>query len=1095
LVGICVVLLVILRLWDHREPSQQAPRDKSVTRPSLSRAKEPLQRASFRDGTGTESPVRFGIFGPSAGASGWYHPLATALRQINDYGYLFEIVAPPGTDSGALRSLLQGENIRVETCPFDAALRRLEVLLVLLDLETDGVTVPKLKSYVTSGGWLVVVNKPQLVRRIVGLPRGTMRKLNSTFNRVLGTRVSQARLLVSHPALPSSQSREWFPIPTLEGEVETSRPGSGLWLVAFKNPSCPGLRVLSVERGGVVDINWQAHEPGKLKEVESRDILHNTLAWLSEKRFWLPPERSPLEKVAGRVADEGGLPISEADVTARVFADWGVEMEELAARSDENGNFSLLAMSPSIYWFEASAKGFSQEDPFVMARCEGGTEDEPVTIVMRRAVGLSGTVYHDGREDTPASEFPVTLVPTDRDPDIERQRTVTDERGQFVFEKAPYGKTVLLVCQKGEWGGWKIVELPLDAEKKPERVKLAVERVPLVHGRVVDSQTQEPIAGASVKVTLRSRDPRQVHLSLFSDSLMRIEKSDVTEGFSFRLLPGLWELEGMAEGYIPSKASGFRRMWLDLKYELEVASGKTDPACPLTVELTKRESKKTHFYGTIYLPSGQPAPHAFVAYSGRVARSDSEGRYETGPLFTSGPTTIDGTPYYRFIFEIRCQNYIGYHRVLLEECPERCHQDFWLEEGKPVSGFVRDIKGNPVEGARVIVGVYHDPLGKRVAKAEAVFSGADGSFTFPGLVPRSGPQRMRSITLRAEKVVETRDGPEKYEGRARVWLPENDPIEDFDIVIAKVGPVITGTVSYHDGTPMRNHRVSMRLYGEGRKGGQLTDFARHLDDQGHFSLEGRGFYQEIYLTAREKGETNWQRPSTLFPESYELYLRTEYTVEGSTVRPESTLIVGGLKVGMTDLDIRFPPMGSIRVRLVDGETGLPIESFELNAQADPDYETWPQRTCWTREAESFQPITGGELRLVGLVPGPYGTYSMSIHTSEYSDPVFREVRVAGNETTDLGDIPLYRNWWVKGRIVAANTGQPIPATITGPRDLSTTTDDNGYFVLTMHRNTRSCKLRIAPLDKTWKGIEVSTRFGWQPTVDLGDVVLKSAGDE
>ena len=110
--------------------------------------------------------------------------------------------------------------------------------------------------------------------------------------------------------------------------------------------------------------------------------------------------------------------------------------------------------------------GLSQEDPFVMARCEEGAEEERVTIILRRTVALPGKVYYEGRETAPAPDFPVTLLPTDRDPEIEEQTTVSDQQGRFALEKVPYGETYLPLSQKGDWGGCKMVQLPLDGKLK-----------------------------------------------------------------------------------------------------------------------------------------------------------------------------------------------------------------------------------------------------------------------------------------------------------------------------------------------------------------------------------------------------------------------------------------------------------------------------------------------------------------------------------------------------------------------------------------------------------------------------------------------------
>jgi hypothetical protein len=165
------------------------------------------------------------------------------------------------------------------------------------------------------------------------------------------------------------------------------------------------------------------------------------------------------------------------------------------------------------------------------------------------------------------------------------QETVTDQHGRFTFEKVPRGKTLLLVSEKEDWAGWHVAELPLDSEKEPEEVVIALERVPLVYGRVVEHETSLPIPGAGVKITQNWYRPT---LTLFSESLLRTQKSDAENGFSLRLLPGTWQLDGEAKEYKHAYGQDEYRRLKDLgRISLTVASGKTDPECPLVLELEK----------------------------------------------------------------------------------------------------------------------------------------------------------------------------------------------------------------------------------------------------------------------------------------------------------------------------------------------------------------------------------------------------------------------------------------------------------------------------------------------------------------------------
>jgi len=1092
LTGMCVLVLLVFLLRDRsgrvQPPSRQkkAPEHPPLT-PDQPGPSPRVQPAS----AGKESPVRFGILGPAVDASEWYRPLSTALKYVEQSGCPCEVAAPPGTDPRSLKSLLSGEDINVKTSSLDAALKRVDVLLSLF--EADLVTAAKLKPFVASGGWLVSSADPELVREVAGLPPGSTVKLNSIWDRGLRTRNTLARFLVSHPVLPETLSREWFRIPTLEGKAEPTRPRTGLWLIAFRNPFSPGLRILPSDKGGIVEFNWKAWKWGDLEGIESREFLRKSIAWLSRKRRWETPTTLSEQKVSGKVTDEDGSAIAEATITARVFADWGAEVEELSSKSDKDGNFSLSAAGPSIYWLKVSADGFAQQAPFVMTRCEEGIEQKPLTVIMGRAVGLLGTVYYEGRETNPAGEFPVTLIPADRDPFIEKQTTVSDQQGRFAFEKVPFGKTFLVFSQKEEWGGWKMVELPLDPEKEPERFALAIERVPPVYGRVVEHQTLKPIPGAEVDVSMHEHP-----LNLFSGSLKRFEKSDEEKGFSFRLLPGRWYLEGAAENCWPTQTRVEDGSYKELgRVQISIAYGKSQPESPLLLELTRgRESRDTQFYGTVYFPSGDPAPNAFIWHSSaHLSRSDAEGKYETDHLSCNQGRTIDGVHHYEFAFEVRCRNCCVKQAVVLPELPERHQVDFWLEEGLPAKGFVRDIKGNPVEGAKVTAG-FIGYGGGRVTdfweRSEPVFSGPDGSFTFPGAVSRNVPRWERGITLRAERTVTAGGAVVREVGIAEVIAPQSEPIENFDVIIARTGPV-SGTISYHDGTPVRNKPGQVNLgWGEPGDRGWASHWEGHTDDGGRFFLEVPGFRQEIVLPDNEKGRPGWRGPAEPPPETYTLLVGISGSEEGSTIVADKQAGLKEVKVGTTDLQVRFPPMGSMHARVVDGFTGLPMEHLGVRTFPNRDEQIWPPGSAWTGEVHVSQPFPGGEFWLFDLIPCNNGTYRLELYAQGYRVGYFEEVPVAGNQTTELGKLPIYRQWPVRGRVLAADTGQPISATIIPSEGYSPRTDQNGEFALTMEKRPTPCTFKIVPADKAWKETELGPYSRGDPGLDLGDILLQPA---
>jgi hypothetical protein len=328
--------------------------------------------------------------------------------------------------------------------------------------------------------------------------------------------------------------------------------------------------------------------------------------------------------------------------------------------------------------------------------------------------------------------------------------------------------------------------------------------------------------------------------------------------------------------------------------------------------------------------------------------------------------------------------------------------------------------------------------------------------------------------------------------------PEWEPIEDFVIFVTKER-LIRGTVSYNDGTPLRNRQAKVSLrYGENREGPswsqneKLACFDGYLDDRGGFSIWVEGFRHEVNLEERETEPENWHLSPDKPPDSYEVWVEVEETTQGATCTPENVLIVKDVDVDVQELNLRFPPLGSLRWRLVDGQTGAPLERWGASAQSLPSHWTQPDLACWSGGVwcGSYGVLPGEEYHLADLVPGSQGTYCLRMSAASYCTREFESVRVEGNRTTNLGDVPLYRNWWIRGRIIATESGKPVPAGIEGSPGITVTTDAEGRFELAMTPEHESCEVKVIPLDKVWQDASIEVEQSGQPVTDVGDILLK-----
>lgn len=1113
-IGAAMVAALVLVLSQRSERPSRASREEDVGGTGRrgpvrmakrgSRIQEPAEIERPRDRS------QFGMLGSVEKVSEWHHHLASALRWMREWGHDCTVVASPGADGASLRKTLRAEGIAAEACSFEEALKRFRVLIVYLGAEYDGAAVAKLTSYAASGGWLIVTGNQKLVRMVAGLTPGSPMGLGfGLYSRARGVCQGQGRFLAAHPVASGCAIGEWFRARPLFGEVELSKPSAGLWLMAFQNPLCPGIRVLPLEKGGILDISWEVRKGGStLGGLEGREIFHNAIDWLAKKETWRAPQIAPGQRVVGKVVDEDGSSIPRAIVKARVFSDWGVQVGETAGETDDNGDFSLAATTPSIYWFDAVAIGFLPDDKLLMARCEEGDKQPPVRIVMRPSAELFGTVCYDAQEKSPAPGFSVKLLPSDRYAEVEPQETVSDQQGRFAFDRIPSGKTFLLVSQKEQWGGWKVVELPPDPEEEPRHLVLGVEPLPLVYGQVVEHETLRPVPGSRVHVSpVLTRYEGQI--GLFMDKLERIEECAEDGSFSLYPLPGDWSLAGGAEGYVTFQGIGDD---FEASPRLRVASGRAEPSSPiiLKVELVEKKLRwpppGTQFYGTVYMPTGEPAPEAFVACEGYVYRADTQGRYETEPFLPLHGLNIGGAGLTDFDFEARCGDFACQQSLLLpwqEPPPERHRVDLYLEAGEKATGFVKDRKGRPVEGAEV--SLVSEAVGGGIwwpgpkAKGNVVASEADGSFTLPGLIPRSRPEELRYLRVRAKKT----DATGTYVGEVDLRTPEQQPVEDFVIFVTKER-MIRGTVSYADGTPLRNRQAKVSLrYGENREGPswsqneKFASFEGYLDDRGGFSFWVEGFRHEVNLEERETDPEDWHPSPEKPPDTYEVWVEVEETTQGATCTPGNVLIVKDVDVEAPELDLRFPPLGSIRWRLVDGQTGAPLERWAASAQSLPPHWTQPALTCWSGGVwcGSHGVLPGEEYHLADLVPGTHGTYGLRMSATGYCTREFESVRVEGNRTANLGDVPLYRNWWIKGRVIATESGKPVPASIEGPPGITAMTDAEGRFELTMTPEHESCEVKVIPSDKAWQDASIDVERPGQPVADVGDILLKRTPSE
>ena len=200
------------------------------------------------------------------------------------------------------------------------------------------------------------------------------------------------------------------------------------------------------------------------------------------------PAAPARDVLSGRVLDEQGRPIAGAFVSAWTYALFELtNAATVTTQTDGDGRFTLavpLAGARYVFWVRRT--GYSSETPSVVAGI-----GEPVEVRLKSGPrgALSGVV---GDADTgkPAPHARVVLIAEGG----QCWETKADEAGRFRIDGLgeSVGQGVLFAESAGRISPYQMVRGP------GKGVSLALGAPGRLTGRVVDSRTRQPIAGADV---------------------------------------------------------------------------------------------------------------------------------------------------------------------------------------------------------------------------------------------------------------------------------------------------------------------------------------------------------------------------------------------------------------------------------------------------------------------------------------------------------------------------------------------------------------------------------------------------------------------
>ena len=784
-------------------------------------------------------------------------------------------------------------------------------------------------------------------------------------------------------------SRTQQPSPEPERGTRTARQGTGRLLPAPTPLPDGHLRIRGVVLGDSAPL-------AGVRVVATRPQPGQTLSELSCGEVLQQPEwLGKLPKCMTEAASEVVEFVLAREGEAPVFAETSTE---------EDGTFTLDGLpSGSFALWAVDARGAGMW-PDVAAGSDG------LTLGLGAGVTLEGRVSSE--DGAPLAGARVTAVHTEHTRFFD---TRTGADGRYRLGPLPLASYRVVVSKEG----W----MPrLASGTEHEEVMLGRPR--RISGRVLGDG--QPAAGVEVRARRRAEkdDDKQQ-----GNAPERLATSDAEGRFVFE---GLWP----DSAYRLTATRGEQHALRDLERD------ETPPEILLELGTALRVE------GTVRDEAGRPLAGAFLSGDGHDAHADDEGRYQLGPMkpgrFQVGATA----PRHRHAF----------HTV--ESGPGTVQVDFALAATVPIEGVVVDDEGHPLAEVVLELQQYMDPEEDGESSPHGVdFALSDEEGRFLLGAPAEG-----TFDLEARAA----------DGRIRAQQSVRAPSTGVQVVLPRKASV-SGTLTDERGMPFPG--ASVRLWPADRGEEYVESKETTTDLLGRFSLWGlepgrfvleathvsggveRSTAQPVELREREavevslRLEAGWTLTGLAVDEAGQpvpgvrVYaLLAEEAVpawrrdEGKDLHPPFTLTgadgrftlrhlrteevwlevlanghhfdasrsQGGqpelkrlhVREGAPEVRLVMVRLGRIHGRLT-GPDGAPLTRFTLNGQEQAD-----PRGVFSRSIETS------------------GTWRVELSAKGMA-PVQREVEAREGTDVDLGEIRMGPGRRVSGRVLDAQTGQPL----------------------------------------------------------------------
>jgi protocatechuate 3,4-dioxygenase beta subunit len=497
-------------------------------------------------------------------------------------------------------------------------------------------------------------------------------------------------------------------------------------------------------------------------------------------------------QIAGTVQSSSGKPIDKAELQVS-----GPNVKDPApkVKTDKSGRFIFDTLDVGDYTVSATADGFASAQK---AGIPSGTEGLEFSLAPEAT--FAGKVVADD-DDQPVAKAKVNLSSPARNESFSAE---TDASGSFILRKLP-GATYDITVDHAEFAPGKEDAREIEAGARIAEQVLRLGRGMKATGKVVDSETQAPIAEAQVSFLMQINGP--------NNNSRRSGKTGPGGSFEVKGLgEGAYSLTASAKGYFTSK--------------------------PQTVAISEEGEKEftlsleqgSSISGRVLDSSGSPIPGAAIrpnisftnganwdprmgSLGNLTARTDEEGRYR-----------LDGlVPYPTYSVTASHPDYASssLKGIAVGQKETVDGVDIKLSRGGALRGRVLDEKGTGIAGADISVTSEKEGdqggnlyFGGSGGSGRAT-SDADGYYALKRIEPG-----VYSIRAKAKDLMTgTRD---------KIEVKEEGTAEGVDIVLG-AGETLAGRVVDAEGNAVAG--ADINLYAEDSK-------QARTDPDGQFRVSG-----------------------------------------------------------------------------------------------------------------------------------------------------------------------------------------------------------------------------------------------------------------